>query len=54
VPLPASIHIVAIEVDDMESFAEGLTPAVQAAVPQAVDVITSVLAHPPTAAGASA
>ena len=36
VPLPSWIHIVAIEVDDMESFVEGLTPAVEAAVPEAV------------------
>ena len=45
VPLPEWIHIVAIEVDDMESFVEGLTPSVEAAVPKAIDVITSVLAH---------
>ena len=54
VPLPAWIHIVAIEVDDMETFAEGLTPAVRAAVPEAVGVITSVLAQVPVPAGASA
>jgi hydrogenase maturation protease len=54
VPLPAWIHIVAIEVDDMETFTEGLTPAVQAAVPEAVGVIISVLAHLPAPAGASA
>ena len=45
VPLPSWIHVVAIEVDDMESFVEGLTPAVEAAVPKAVDVIRSVLAR---------
>jgi len=54
VPLPAWIHIVAIEVDDMETFTEGLTPAVRAAVPEAVSVITSVLAQVPVPAGASA
>ena len=53
VPLPSWIHIVAIEADDMESFVEGLTPAVEAAVPGAVAVIRAVLAdfpawpHPP-------
>jgi len=47
VPLPSWIHIVAIEAEDMESFVEGLTPAVGAAVPQAVAVIRSVLAHAP-------
>jgi hydrogenase maturation protease len=53
VPLPSWIHIVAIEADDMESFVEGLTPAVEAAVPEAVAVIRAVLAdfpawpHPP-------
>ena len=54
VPLPAWIHIVAIEVDDMGTFTEGLTPAVRAAVPEAVGVITSVLAQLPAAACASA
>ena len=44
VPLPSWIHIVAVEVDDMESFVEGLTPAVAAAVPRAVVVIRSLLA----------
>jgi Ni,Fe-hydrogenase maturation factor len=47
VPLPTWIHVVAIEVDDAESFIEGLTPAVHAAVPEAVDVIASVLARLP-------
>lgn len=51
VPLPSWIHIVAVEVDDMESFVEGLTPAVAAAVPRAVAVIRSLLApHAPSAA----
>ena len=52
VPLPSWIHIVAIEVDDMESFVEGLTPSVAAAVPRAVAVIGSLLA--PEAAAATA
>jgi len=54
VPLPSWIHIVAIEAEDMESFVEGLTPAVGAAVPQAVAVIRSVLAHGPAPANAPA
>ena len=54
VPLPSWIHIVAIEADDMESFVEGLTPAVEAAVPRAVGVIRSVLAHAPAPANAPA
>jgi hypothetical protein len=41
VPLPSWIHIVAIEAEDMESFVEGLTPAVEAAVPEAVAAIRS-------------
>jgi hydrogenase maturation protease len=52
VPLPSWIHIVAIEADDMESFVEGLTPAVEAAVPEAVAAIRSVLAHAPACASA--
>ncbi|MCX6551620.1 MAG: hydrogenase maturation protease [Acidobacteria bacterium] len=54
VPLPEWIHIVAIEVDDMESFIEGLTPAVRAAVPRAVDVIRSLLTAAPALAPALA
>jgi hydrogenase maturation protease len=54
VPLPSWIHIVAIEADDMESFVEGLTPAVEAAVPEAVAVIRSVLAHAPAPASVPA
>jgi hydrogenase maturation protease len=54
VPLPAWIHIVAIEVEDMETFTEGLMPAVMAAVPEAVTVIVSVLAQLPVPACASA
>jgi hydrogenase maturation protease len=54
VPLPEWIHLVAIEVDDMESFVEGLTPAVEAAVPRAVDVIRTVLAQVPAPASAPA
>ena len=52
VPLPSWIHVVAVEVDDMESFVEGLTPAVAAAVPRAVAMIRSLLA--PHAAPAAA
>ncbi|MCK7505410.1 MAG: hypothetical protein MZV70_15905 [Desulfobacterales bacterium] len=54
VPLPSWIHIVAIEADDMESFVEGLTPAVEAAVPEAVAAIRSVLAGAPAPASAPA
>ena len=54
VPLPSWIHIVAIEAEDMESFVEGLTPAVEAAVPKAVAVIRSVLARTAAPAGAPA
>jgi hydrogenase maturation protease len=54
VPLPSWIHVVAVEVDDMESFVEGLTPAVAAAVPRAVAVIRSLLAPLPVPATAPA
>jgi Ni,Fe-hydrogenase maturation factor len=54
VPLPSWIHIVAVEADDMASFVEGLTPAVEAAVPEAVAVIRSVLANAPAPASAPA
>jgi hydrogenase maturation protease len=54
VPLPSWIHIVAIEAEDMESFVEGLTPAVEAAVPEAVAAIRSALAGAPAPASAPA
>jgi hydrogenase maturation protease len=44
VPLPARLHIVAIEVDDVETIGEGLTPAVHGAVMPAVRMVCSVLA----------
>jgi hydrogenase maturation protease len=53
VPLPQAIHIVAVEADDMESFCEGLTPAVREAVPKAVDVIRSLLVRVPAPVGAA-
>jgi hydrogenase maturation protease len=36
-PVPSRIHVVAVEVEDMENFGEGLTPSVAAAVPRAVE-----------------
>jgi hydrogenase maturation protease len=36
-PVPSRIHVVAVEVVDMENVGEGLTPAVEAAVPRVVD-----------------
>jgi hydrogenase maturation protease len=45
VPLPTDIHIVAIEVDDMASIAEGLTASVRAAVPHAVAQVRALLAQ---------
>jgi hydrogenase maturation protease len=35
-PVPSRVHVVAVEVEDMESVGEGLTPAVAAAVEGAV------------------
>jgi len=36
-PVPSQIHVVAVEVVDMATVGEGLTPAVEAAVPGAVE-----------------
>jgi hydrogenase maturation protease len=44
VALPATIHVVAIEVDDMDTIKMGLTPAVQAAVPAAVRTVCAIAA----------
>ncbi len=43
VALPAAIHIVAIEVQDMDTIEVGLTPAVRAAVPAAVRAVSELL-----------
>lgn len=43
VPLPARIHIVAVEVEDMETVGEGLTPRVAAAVPVATAAVLAAL-----------
>ena len=43
VPLPDPIHVVAIEVEDMTTVAEGLTPLVAAAVPVAADAVRTAL-----------
>jgi hydrogenase maturation protease len=38
-PVPARIHVVAIEVVELEEIGEGLTPAVEAAIPSAVGAV---------------
>ncbi|MEW5981418.1 MAG: hydrogenase maturation protease [Acidobacteriota bacterium] len=43
VPLPERIHVVAVEVDDIESIGEGLTPAVARAIPAARDAVLAAL-----------
>jgi hydrogenase maturation protease len=44
-PVPSRIHVVAIEVADMEELGEGLTPAVAAAIPVAVTVVREAVAE---------
>jgi hydrogenase maturation protease len=43
-PVPSRIHVVAIEVADMETVGEGLTPEVEAAVPAAVEAARRAVA----------
>ena len=38
-PVPARIHLVAIEAAELEEIGEGLTPAVAAAIPAAVEAV---------------
>lgn len=38
-PVPSRVHVVAVEVADMETVGEGLTPAVEAAVPAAAEAV---------------
>jgi hydrogenase maturation protease len=41
--LPTRVHVVAVEVEDMETFDEHLTDVVQAAVPRAVRAVEELL-----------
>ena len=43
-PVPARIHVVAVEVLDMETVGEGLTPAVAAAVAPAAEAVRAAVA----------
>ena len=38
-PVPSAVHVVAVEVEDMETVGERLTPAVGAAVPAAAEAV---------------
>jgi len=42
-PLPKEVHIVAVEVRDVTTFSESLSPEVQAAVPSAVAAVEKLL-----------
>lgn len=43
-PVPSRIHVVAVEVEDMQTMGEGLTPAVEAALPRAVEAARAAVA----------
>jgi hydrogenase maturation protease len=45
-PVPARIHVVAIEVVELEEIGEGLTPAVEAAIPRAVASVLHAVEEP--------
>ena len=42
-PLPKDVRIVAVEVRNITSFSEGLSPEVEAAVPDAVAAVETLL-----------
>jgi hydrogenase maturation protease len=42
--VPSRVHVVAVEVEDMESVGEGLTPAVARAVPAAAEAVRRAVA----------
>jgi hydrogenase maturation protease len=46
-PVPSRIHVVAVEVEDMETVGEGLTPAVERAIPAAVEAVRRAVATMP-------
>ena len=43
-PVPSRVHVVAVEVEDMETVGEGLTPAVAAAVAPAAEAVRLAVA----------
>jgi hydrogenase maturation protease len=43
-PVPSRIRVVAVEVEDMETVGEGLTPAVRLAVPAAAEAVRRAVA----------
>jgi hydrogenase maturation protease len=43
-PVPGRVHLVAIEVEVMDEVGEGLTPAVEAALPAAVEAVRAACA----------
>lgn len=44
-PVPERIHLIAIEVAVLDEIGEGLTPAVEAAVPRAVETVRDAIAR---------
>jgi hydrogenase maturation protease len=44
-PVPSTIHVVAVEVLDLETVGEGLTPEVARAVPAAAEAVRSAVAR---------
>jgi hydrogenase maturation protease len=46
VPPDASVEIVAVEAAEVLSFGERCTPAVEASIPAAADLVVQLLAHP--------
>lgn len=43
-PVPSRIHVVAVEVLDLETIGEGLTPAVERAIPAAAEAVRRAVA----------
>ncbi len=43
-PVPSRIHVVAVEVLELETIGEGLTPAVEVAIPPAVEAVRRAVA----------
>jgi hydrogenase maturation protease len=44
-PVPSRVHVVAVEVLDMETIGEGLTPAVERAIPAAAEAVRRAVAE---------
>jgi Ni,Fe-hydrogenase maturation factor len=42
-PLPRLVHVLTVEAEDIETFREGCTPAIEAAIPEAAETLIRLI-----------